>query len=352
MAPVIAELERREGRVQNRNCFTGQHRDMVAPLIRFFRIRVDFDLKLMQDNQTLDYLTARVLEEVGGILRREKFDYVLVQGDTTTSMAASLAAYYQGVRIGHVEAGLRTFDKRQPFPEEANRKIIDSVADLLFAHTEHARQNLLREGVGAENISVTGNTVIDALLAVAKRSYEFQNAQLRVLAQDPRRIILVTAHRRESFGTPFESICTGLRRLALAHRDVLLVYPVHLNPNVRKVVAATLTGVDNIALLDPLDYVPFVHLMKRAYLLLTDSGGVQEEAPSLDKPVLVMRNVTERQEGVEAGTLRLVGTDAEVIVAEASRLLTDPAAYRDMASRQNPYGDGTAALKTVDRMLQ
>lgn len=352
MAPVIAELERRAGKVDNRTCFTGQHRDMAAPLIRFFDIRVDHDLKLMQENQTLDYLTARVLDEVGKILRGERFDYVLVQGDTTTSMAASLAAYYQGVGVGHVEAGLRTYDKRQPFPEEANRRIIDSVADLFFAHTEHARQNLLREGVAAQNISVTGNTVIDALLAVAKRSYEFQDVRLRALAQDARRIVLVTAHRRESFGAPFESICTGLRRLALAHRDVLLVYPVHLNPNVRKVVGAALAGIDNVVLLDPLDYVPFVHLMKRAYLLLTDSGGVQEEAPSLDKPVLVMRNVTERQEGVEAGTIKLVGTDAEAIVAEASRLLDDTAAYREMASRQNPYGDGTAALKTVDRLLQ
>jgi UDP-N-acetylglucosamine 2-epimerase (non-hydrolysing) len=352
MAPVIAELERRDDRIVNKTCFTGQHRDMVAPLIRFFGIRVDYDLKLMQANQTLDYLTTRVLQEVGGILRNEAFDYVLVQGDTTTSMAASLAAYYRGTGIGHVEAGLRTYDKRQPYPEEVNRRIIDSVADLFFAHTDHARQNLLREGVRDSQIAVTGNTVIDALLSVARRDYEFEDPRLRDLARDPRRIILVTAHRRESFGRPFESICRGLRQLALKHGDVLIVYPVHLNPNVRKVVGATLQGIDNVVLLEPLDYVPFVHLMKRSYLLLTDSGGVQEEGPSLDKPVLVMRNVTERQEGERAGTIRLVGTDAEAIVAEASRLLTDRAAYQDMASRPNPYGDGTAAAKTVARLLQ
>ncbi|HZP88957.1 MAG TPA: UDP-N-acetylglucosamine 2-epimerase (non-hydrolyzing) [Burkholderiales bacterium] len=352
LAPVIAELERQHGRIQNKNCFTGQHRDMVQPLLQLFDIRVDYDLKLMQPDQTLEFLTTRVLQEVGAILRKERFDYVLVQGDTTTSMAASLAAYYQGVRVGHVEAGLRTYDKRQPYPEEVNRKIIDSVTDLFFAHTEHARENLLREGVDPASITVTGNTVIDALLEVAAREYRFTEPKLIALASDPRRIVLVTAHRRESFGAPFESLCNGLKQIALRHRDVLVVYPVHLNPNVRKVVGATLRGIDNIVLLEPLDYVPFVHLMKRAYLLLTDSGGVQEEAPSLDKPVLVMRNVTERQEGVEAGTIRLVGTEAQAIVREASRLLTDAAAYRDMASRPNPYGDGKAAARTVRRLLE
>ena len=352
MAPVVAELGRQGARVINRNCFTGQHRDMVQPLIRLFGLRVDYDLKLMKESQTLEYLTNRVLSEVGAILREEKFDYVLVQGDTTTSMAAALAAYYAGTRVGHVEAGLRTYDKSQPYPEEVNRRIIDAVGDLFFAHTGHARDNLLREGVDAARIEVTGNTVIDALLDVAGRAYRFDDPQLQVLARDPRRMVLVTAHRRESFGAPFESLCAGLKQLAQRHSDVLVVYPVHLNPNVRKVVGATLRGLDNVVLLEPLDYEPFVHLMKKAYLLLTDSGGVQEEGPSLDKPVLVMRNVTERLEGVAAGTIRLVGTDARTIVTEASRLLEDRQAYQEMASRKNPYGDGTAAVRTVRRLLQ
>jgi UDP-N-acetylglucosamine 2-epimerase (non-hydrolysing) len=352
MAPVIAELERQHGRIENRNCFTGQHRDMVQSLLRLFDIRVDFDLDLMRENQTLDYMTTRVLEEVGGILRGEHFDYVLVQGDTTTSMAAGLAAFYRGVKIGHIEAGLRTYDKLQPYPEEVNRRIIDSMSDLYFAHTGHARDNLLREGVGAAQIEVTGNTVIDALMDVAARDYAFTDRTLQDLSRDPRKIVLVTAHRRESFGEQFESICTALKELALKHHDdIVIVYPVHRNPNVRKVVGAMLAGLDNVVLLDPLDYVPFVHLMKRSYLVLTDSGGLQEEAPSLDKPVLVLRKVTERQEGVAAGTIKLVGTDAADIVAEASRLLADRAAYEDMASKPNPYGDGTAAAKTVRRIL-
>lgn len=352
MAPLIAELERRSGRISNKNCFTGQHRDMVQPLIRYFGLKVDYDLDLMRANQTLDYVTARVLEDVGRILREERYDYVLVQGDTTTSMGAALAAFYAGTRIGHVEAGLRTYDKTQPYPEEVNRKIIDAVADLYFAHTDHARDNLLREGVEPARIAVTGNTVIDALFEVAGRDYAFDDPRLAALAQDPRRMVLVTAHRRESFGDQFESICSALKELASRHRnDIQIVYPVHRNPNVRDVVGRTLAGLPNVVLLDPLDYVPFVHLMKKAYLVLTDSGGLQEEAPSLGKPVLVLRKVTERQEGVAAGTIKLVGTDRDEIVAEASRLLTDPAAYAAMASRANPYGDGTAAVKTVDRIL-
>lgn len=353
MAPVIAELARHRGRIENKTCFTGQHRDMVQPLIQLFRIHIDYDLNLMRESQTLEYMTVRVIEEVGHILRSERFDYVLVQGDTTTSMAASLAAYYDGTKIGHVEAGLRTFDKMQPFPEEVNRRIIDVAADLYFAHTEHAKENLLREGVDASRIEVTGNTVIDALIDVANRDYAFSDASLLQLARDPRKMILVTAHRRESFGEPFKSICAGLRQLALNHRDdAVVVYPVHRNPNVRKVVGEQLAGLDNVVLLDPLDYLPFVHLMKRAYVVLTDSGGLQEEAPSLGKPVLVMRNVTERQEAVDAGTVKLVGTDARTIVDETSRLLTDAAAYCDMASRKNPYGDGTAAPKTVAKILR
>ena len=352
MAPLIAELERYPTVIDNRNCLTGQHKDMVAPLLDLFAIRVDYDLDLMRDNQTLEHITTRVLQEVGRILREEHFDLVLVQGDTTTSMAAALAAFYAGVRVGHVEAGLRTFDKCHPYPEEANRKIIDAVADLYFPHTDMARRHLLAEGVADEAIAVTGNTVIDALLDVAERPYSFAGTPLEALPFDSRRIVLVTAHRRESFGGPFESLCLGLRELAHKYRDdVVLVYPVHRNPNVRQVVGNILEGIDNVSLIDPLDYMPLVHLMKRTYMVLTDSGGLQEEAPSLGKPVLVLRKVTERPEGVEAGTVKVIGTDSASIVAEASRLLDDPKAYRAMASRVNPYGDGTASRRIVARIL-
>ena len=352
MAPLIAELERHPGRIDNRNCLTGQHKDMVAPLVDLFGIRVDHDLNLMRPNQTLEHITVTVLQQVASILRAQPFDLLLVQGDTTTSMAAALAAFYAGVKIGHVEAGLRTFDKANPYPEESNRKIIDAVADLFFAHTQLAKQHLLNEGIADSAIEVTGNTVIDALLDVAARPCSFAGTPLAALPFDSRKIALVTAHRRESFGGPFESLCQGLRELALKYRDrVVLVYPVHRNPNVRQVVDRVLAGVPNVRLIDPLDYMPLVHLMKRCNLVLTDSGGLQEEAPSLGKPVLVMRKTTERQEGVQAGTVKLVGTDAADIVREASRLLDDEAAYLAMANRVNPYGDGSAARRTVARIL-
>ena len=352
MAPLIAELEKYPAKIENQNCLTGQHRDMVAPLIDLFSIRVDHDLNLMKENQTLEHITTSVLTEVSRILREDEFDLLLVQGDTTTSMAAALAAFYAGVKIGHVEAGLRTFDKAHPYPEESNRKIIDAVADLFFAHTDLAKQHLLNEGIGEEQIEVTGNTVIDALLEISDRPYDFNDTILKTLPFESKRVILVTAHRRESFGGPFESICRGLRELALKYRDeVVLVYPVHRNPNVRKVVHEQLSDIPNLVLTDPLDYMPLVHLMKRSYLVLTDSGGLQEEAPSLGKPVLVLRKVTERQEGVEAGTVKIVGMDSESIVEAASTLLDDAEAYRAMAERINPYGDGTAAPRIVSRLL-
>ncbi len=353
MAPVIAALEMHPDLIDNKNCLTGQHKDMVAPLIDLFNIRVDYNLNLMRENQTLEHITTTVLHEVGRILREQHFDLLLVQGDTTTSMAAALAAFYAGVKIGHIEAGLRTFDKHHPYPEESNRKIIDAVADVFFAHSDMAKQHLLNEGIAEANIAVTGNTVIDALLDVSNRPYSFAGTPLESLPFETRRIVLVTAHRRESFGDPFEAICQGLRDLALKYRDdIVLVYPVHRNPNVRQVVNSMLAGIDNVLLIDPLDYMPLVHLMKRAYMVLTDSGGLQEEAPSLGKPVLVLRKVTERQEGVEAGTLKLVGMNADDIVREASRLLDDDAAYQAMATRANPYGDGTAAIKIVKRILE
>lgn len=352
MAPLIAELERYPGRIDNRNCLTGQHKDMVAPLIDLFGIRVDHDLKLMRENQTLEHITVSVLQEIGRMLREERYDLLLVQGDTTTSMAAALAAFYAGIKIGHVEAGLRTFDKHHPYPEEANRKMIDAVADLFFAHSEQARQHLLNEGIADTAIAVTGNTVIDALLDVSARPFDIAGSPLHGIPFDTRRIVLVTAHRRESFGGPFESICQGLAELARKYADdIELVYPVHRNPNVRAVVGKYLADIPNVRLLDPMDYQPLVQLMKRADLVLTDSGGLQEEAPSLGKPVLVLRKVTERQEGVEAGTLKLVGMDAADIVREASRLLDDSTAYQAMATRANPYGDGTASAKIVRKIL-
>ncbi|MDP1678935.1 MAG: UDP-N-acetylglucosamine 2-epimerase (non-hydrolyzing) [Candidatus Nitrotoga sp.] len=352
MAPLIAELEKYPELIENRNCLTGQHKDMVAPLIDLFNIRVDYDLNLMRENQTLEHITISVLQEVSRILREEHFDLLLVQGDTTTSMAAALAAFYCGVKIGHIEAGLRTFDKFHPYPEESNRKIIDAVADIFFAHSDQAKQHLLNEGIPEAQIEVTGNTVIDALLDVSSRPYSFAGTPLEALPFDTKRIVLVTAHRRESFGGPFESICRGLRELALKYKDqIVLVYPVHRNPNVRQVVNSVLSGIENVLLIDPLDYLPLVHLMKKSYMVLTDSGGLQEEAPSLGKPVLVLRKVTERQEGVEAGTLKLVGMNTATIVAEASRLLEDEGAYKSMATKANPYGDGTASIKIVQRIL-
>ena len=352
MAPLIAELARHPEVIQNKNCLTGQHKDMVASLIDLFGIRADYQLDLMRENQTLEYITTTVLIEVGRILREEKFDLLLVQGDTTTSMAAALAAFYAGVKIGHVEAGLRTFDKHQPYPEEANRKMIDALADLFFAHSDQARQHLLNEGIADSAIAVTGNTVIDALLEVSARPFELAGSPLEPIPFATRRIVLVTAHRRESFGGPFESICQGLAALARKYaNDIELVYPVHRNPNVRAVVGKYLADIPNVRLLDPLDYLPLVQLMKRAYLVLTDSGGLQEEAPSLGKPVLVLRNVTERQEGVKAGTLKLIGTDAADLVREASNLLDDRLAYQAMATRANPYGDGNASVKIVQKIL-
>jgi len=352
MAPLIRELDRHPGQIENKNCFTGQHKDMVAPLLGMFDLRVDYDLALMKPNQTLGYITVRVLEEVGQILANDHFDLVLVQGDTTTSMAAAMAAFYAGIKVGHVEAGLRTFDISQPYPEESNRRIIDAMASLFFAHTDLARDHLLAEGIDEAAIAVTGNTVIDALRDVAEREFSFDGTPLAQVPFDTKKILLVTAHRRESFGAAFECLCRGLRDLAERFADeVYMVYPMHRNPKVRSVVEQSLSGIDNVLLTEPMDYLPLVHLMKSAYLVLTDSGGLQEEAPSLGKPVLVMRAVTERQEGIAAGTVKLVGTDAATIVSEAARLITDQKAYQAMASRINPYGDGSASQRIVERIL-
>lgn len=354
MAPVVRRLAGSPG-TESLVCVTAQHRQMLDQVLDLFGIQADVDLDVMRDGQGLTYITITVLDRLGDVYRMLRPDRVLVQGDTTTAFAAALAAFYEKIPVGHVEAGLRTGNVHAPWPEEMNRRMTTALADLHFPPTERARQNLLREGVDPARVFVTGNTVIDALLdAVAILDAEPERARALVAALpriDPRkRLILVTGHRRENFAGGLERIATGLLRLA-ARGDVELVYPVHLNPHVQHVVEKTLAGHPAIHLIPPLDYLPFVELMRRADLIITDSGGVQEEAPSLGKPVLVTREITERPEAVEAGTVELVGTDADRLVARASRLLDDPAAYEAMSFAHNPYGDGLAATRIVEALL-
>jgi UDP-N-acetylglucosamine 2-epimerase (non-hydrolysing) len=355
MAPVVYALKAAPG-VESRVCVTAQHREMLDQVLNLFDIRPDIDLNLMRPDQSLAEITAAIFTHLDPVLEKEKPDWILVQGDTTTVMAAALAAYYRRIRVGHVEAGLRTNDKWQPFPEEINRRVAGVVADLHFAPTERSRQNLLREGVPDERIAVTGNPVIDALQRVARQPEPAEVVELLerhgVAPLGSKRLILVTAHRRENFGQPLENICLALRDIAETYpEDVHLIYPVHLNPNVQAPVHRLLDGVSNISLLQPLDYLPMVHLMKHADLVLTDSGGLQEEAPGLSVPVLVLRATTERPEGVEAGVVKLVGTQREDIVREARRLLDDPAAHAAMAHAANPFGDGHAGERIVRALL-
>ncbi len=351
MAPVIRELRRRGSRAEVKICVTGQHREMLDQVLALFDIQPDYDLHIMREGQSLTEVTAGVLTCLDPVLVKEKPDWVLVQGDTTTTMAAGLVAFYHRVKVGHVEAGLRTGNKLHPFPEEINRKIVGNLCDLHFAPTERARQNLLREGVEDASIRVTGNTVIDALHWVTALP---ATAHLGAWVPPPSaRLVLVTAHRHENFGPPLENICRALREIAERYRGgVHVAYSVHLNPNVRGPVYRLLTGVPNITLLPPLGYVDLVCLMRRSYLVLTDSGGIQEEAPGLGKPVLVLREVTERPEAVDAGTVKVIGTDGERIVTETVRLLDDRAEYARMARAVNPYGDGHAAERIVRSLLE
>ncbi|HJX41529.1 MAG TPA: UDP-N-acetylglucosamine 2-epimerase (non-hydrolyzing) [Anaerolineales bacterium] len=351
MAPVVQQLGQTPG-VLSRVCITAQHRQMLDQVLELFGLQPDYDLDLMKPDQPLNELTAAVFSGLEPVLRGFGPDWVLVQGDTTTVMAAGLSAYYHRVRVGHVEAGLRTGDKWQPFPEEINRKVLGAVADLHFAPTEWARGNLLREGVSEASIRVTGNPVIDALRQVLRQPCDLEAGPLRGRL-DERKLLLVTAHRRENFGAPMERIFGALLRIAREFEPLVqLVYPVHMNPNVHEPAHQLLGGVANIHLIPPLDYLPMVHLMKRAYLVLTDSGGLQEEAPAVGTPVLVMREVTERPEALEAGTALLVGTDPERIYAEAKRLLENPQAQAAMARANNPYGDGHAAERIVAALLE
>ena len=350
MAPVIRELRKHPTRVDLRICVTGQHREMLDQVLHLFEIAPDHDLDIMRANQSLAEVTAAALTGLDGVMALEQPDWVIVQGDTTTAMVASLVAFYHRARVAHVEAGLRSWDRAHPFPEELNRRLADSLSDLHFAPTEVARQNLLREGLDGSTVIVTGNTVIDALHWVAGMPAPDDLEAL--IPRNGARLLLVTAHRRESFGPPMKEICLALSDLAARYRDsVHVVYPVHLNPHVREPVQRLLGDVPNIALLPPLDYLRLVHLMKHAYLVLTDSGGIQEEAPGLGKPVLVLREVTERPEAVAAGTARLVGTSRHRVVSEAVRLLEEPGEYEHMARAVNPYGDGHAAERIVAALI-
>lgn len=352
MAPLVRRLQR-DADFECQVCVTGQHREMLDQVLDLFAITPDFDLNVMKPGQDLYDVTTSILSGMRGVLERAQPDMVLVHGDTTTTMAATLAAFYKRIPVGHVEAGLRTGNLLSPWPEEANRTLTGALASVHFAPTSRARQNLLNEGTRDESIVVTGNTVIDALLHVRERLAS--DARLRAEAQSAlpklqadRRLILVTGHRRESFGDGFERICTALAQLAHAYPDVDIVYPVHLNPSVREPVNRLLTDIANVHLIEPLDYLPFVSLMDRSHLILTDSGGIQEEAPSLCKPVLVMRDTTERQEAIDAGVVQLVGTDVRAIVGGVAHLLDDHASYAAMSRGDNPYGDGLAC----DRIAQ
>jgi UDP-N-acetylglucosamine 2-epimerase (non-hydrolysing) len=354
MAPVIQTLRERSGSFEVGVCATSQHRRMMDQVLDFFNIVPDFDLDIMRDRQELHEIACRVISGVHEVLRIWRPDWVVVQGDTTTTFAAGVAAFYEGVRVAHVEAGLRTGNMYAPWPEEANRRLTSVISSLHFAPTACARENLLQEGVPEKNIRVTGHTVIDALLRTAA-AVSGDSALARQLASRfsyldrKRKMILVTAHRRESFGAGFERICKALRKIALGD-SVEIVYPVHLNPNVQRPVHKLLGGLHHVHLLEPLQYAEFVYLMDRSYLIITDSGGVQEEAPSLGKPVLVMRDVTERPEAVAAGAARVVGTAPEKIVSEAHRLLHDQAEYQKMSQSGNPYGDGKAARRIADAL--
>ncbi len=352
MAPLV-NLLKQQADIDSRVCVTGQHREMLDQVLQLFDIKPEYDLSIMKAGQDLYDVTTSILLKIKPVLREFKPDVVLVHGDTSTTFAAALACYYEKIAVGHVEAGLRTGDIYSPWPEEANRKLTGAITRWHFAPTATSEQNLLNEQVKPGHIFVTGNTVIDALLQVVAKidadsvlSNSF--AEQFPYARQGRRLILVTGHRRESFGSGFEQICGALKQLALKFPDCDIVYPVHLNPNVREPVFRLLSDASNVHLIEPQDYLPFVYLMSRSTLVLTDSGGIQEEAPSLGKPVLVMRNTTERPEAIAAGTVKLVGTDTDVIVSEVSKLLTDKAYYDSMSFAHNPYGDGNACQRIID----
>ncbi|WP_280527245.1 UDP-N-acetylglucosamine 2-epimerase (non-hydrolyzing) [Clostridium sp. BJN0001] len=350
MAPLVKELEKRE-QIDSKVCVTAQHREMLDQVLDLFHIKPDYDLNIMKKKQSLTGITTRVLEGLEEIFEEEKPDMILVHGDTTTTFAGALAAFYKQIKVGHVEAGLRTFNKYFPYPEEMNRKLTASLADLHFAPTEGAKKNLLREGIDENIIFVTGNTVIDAMEHTVEKDYTFEHDELNKIDYDNKKVIMITAHRRENWGQGIENICKALNKIVEDNKDVELIYLVHLNPVVRDVVYERLGGNDRIHLLPPLDTKETHNLMNKSFMVMTDSGGLQEEAPHLGKPVLVLRGVTERPEAVEAGTVKLVGTDVDKIVEEAEKLINNSKEYEKMSKAVNPYGDGIASKRIADIIL-
>jgi UDP-N-acetylglucosamine 2-epimerase (non-hydrolysing) len=352
LCPLVRELKEHADIFKLAVCVTAQHREMLDQVLKVFDVIPDFDLNLMRDNQTLFDITCSCLRETGTIIQKVRPDMVIVQGDTTTTFVSSLAAYYHRIPVGHVEAGLRTGNKYSPFPEEINRKITGVIADLHFPPTQKSKENLLSEGISEDKIVVTGNTVIDALLWVRDKIHTEGKDYKELRKIDfSKKIILVTGHRRENFGAELVNICKALRDIAKRYKDVEIVYPVHLNPNVRAPVYKILSGIDNIKLIEPLDYQPFVYLMDKSYFIISDSGGIQEEASSLSKPVLVTRNTTERPEAVEAGAVKLVGTSMEIIIEETKNLLINHVQYSRMSNIRNPYGDGYACKRIVSALI-
>ena len=350
MAPLVKELKKYD-QIESTVCITAQHRQMLDQVLDIFDIKADFDLDIMKDRQTLVDITTRGLEGLNKVFAEVKPDIVLVHGDTTTTFVGSLAAFYNKISVGHVEAGLRTNDKYFPYPEEINRKLTGVLTDIHFAPTKSNKNNLLKENVKEDKIYITGNTVIDAIKTTVRKDYTFQNAELQNVAFCDKKVITVTAHRRENLGTPLENICQALRAIADTFEDVEIVYPVHLNPAVQSTARKIMGGHNRIHLIDPLDVQDMHNLMARSYLIMTDSGGLQEEAPSLGKPVLVLRNETERPEAVEAGTVKLAGTQKDRIISLASELITNEEAYEKMAKAVNPYGDGFASERIVKALL-
>jgi UDP-N-acetylglucosamine 2-epimerase (non-hydrolysing) len=350
MAPLIKEFKKQPKLFDTRVCVTAQHREILDQVLDFFEIIPDYDLDIMKPNQNLYTLTSTIILELKPILEEFRPDYVYVHGDTTTTMATSIAAFYSGAKVCHIEAGLRTYNKKSPFPEEINRQITGRIANFHFTPTKTSKENLLKENVDSKSILVTGNTVIDSLLESAERVNTIENSEiekLKLTIDKSKKIILVTAHRRENQGKDFITICEALKEIAVNHSDVQIIYPVHLNPNIKVPAYKALSGIDNIILIAPLAYPAFIWLMKQSYLIITDSGGIQEEAPSLGKPVLVMRDITERPEAIEAGTVILVGTNKEKIVTECESLLNDKKRYVKMSRLHNPYGDGKACERIV-----
>ena len=351
MAPLVKELEKREG-IESKICVTAQHREMLDQVLELFDIKPDFDLNIMKTKQSLTGITNRILEGLETIFKEEKPDMILVHGDTTTTFSSALAAYYQQIKVGHVEAGLRTFDKYFPFPEEMNRKLTGAIADLHFSPTKGAKNNLLREGIDEKSIYITGNTVIDAMLHTVEDDYVFENEELNKIDFKNKKVIMITAHRRENWGGGISNICEALNEIVDKNKDVELVYLVHLNPIVKDMVYEKLGGKERVHLLNPLDTKETHNLMNKCFMVMTDSGGLQEEAPHLGKPVLVLRDVTERPEAVEYGTVKLVGTNKEKIIDEANILINSKEAYEKMSKAVNPYGDGKASERICDAIMK